>query len=309
MPVKNRSPSKPNFPDASENEKQDAPFYPQWAENRMRSIENRRLQALHEIVREAMPEILEIVAEERDNVPGYRKDGFSDMVRRIKNRFRIIRDLFSGRMKADPLERDVRRCADYTDRKQFDEWQRSVRATLGIDLRKDYFVGERYELMLSRWVDQNVSFSTSIESSCFDEMESVIIDGFLRGRTPKAISSEIQRRFDVTKSKARLLARDQIGTLTADLTRTRHEAAGVTEYIWSSSEDERVRDCHRALNGKKFRYNDPPAMWYMTKHGRVYTGRRCNPGEDYQCRCVAKPVFDLELMTREAFEEKKSWKK
>ena len=83
--------------------------------------------------------------------------------------------------------------------------------------------------MLSRWAEQNVSFITSIESDCLDDMEKIIIDGFTKGRTPAAISNEIQRRFDVTKSKANLLARDQIGTLSADLTRTRQESAGVKE--------------------------------------------------------------------------------
>lgn len=144
-----------------------------------------------------------------------------------------------------------------------------------------------------------------IESDCFDDMENVIIEGFAKGRTPAAISNEIQRRFDVTKSKANLLARDQVGTLSANLTRTRQESAGVEEYIWSSSGDERVRECHRELDGQKFRYDDPPAMWYMTKHGKVYSGRHCNPGEDYQCRCVAKPVFNFDRLNSAAFKEKK----
>lgn len=107
------------------------------------------------------------------------------------------------------------------------------------------------------------------------------------------------------ESEANLLARDQIGTLSADLTRTRQESAGVKEYIWRSSGDERVRACHRELDGKTFRYDDPPAMWYMTKRGKIYTGRHCNPGEDYQCRCVAKPVFDFNRLNSQAFKEKK----
>lgn len=112
-------------------------------------------------------------------------------------------------------------------------------------------------------------------------------------------------RFALDGSKANLLARDQIGTLSADLTRTRQESAGVKEYIWRSSGDERVRACHRELDGKTFRYDDPPAMWYMTKRGKIYTGRHCNPGEDYQCRCVAKPVFDFNRLNSQAFKEKK----
>ena len=52
-----------------------------------------------------------------------------------------------------------------------------------------------------------------------------------------------------------------------------------------------------------FSYDDPPEMWYMTKHGIVYTGRRCNPGEDYGCRCVALPIFDEDEIEPSAFED------
>lgn len=115
----------------------------------MRAIENRRLKELQKIVRESMPEILAIVAEEqKTGSDSIRHDGYSDMVRRIQNRFRIMRDRLSRRLKTDPLERDVRRCADYTDRRQLKEWQRSVRATLGVDIHDDFFLGERYDLML-----------------------------------------------------------------------------------------------------------------------------------------------------------------
>ena len=260
MPVKNNGPGRYSRASTTRKSKVE-PEYPQWAESKMRAIENRRLKELQAVVRDSMPEILAIAADEMDTASeSIRKDGYSDMVHRIQNRFRIMRDRLSRRLKTDPLERDVRRCADYTDRRQLQEWQRSVRATLGIDISKDFFIGERYEQMLSRWAEQNVSFITSIESDCFDDMEKIIIDGFTKGRTPAAISNEIQRRFDVTKSKANLLARDQIGTLSADLTRTRQESAGVKEYIWRSSGDERVRACHRELDGKTFRYDDPPAM-------------------------------------------------
>ena len=256
MPVKNNGPGMTGRSSMTKKSKIE-PEYPQWAESKMRAIENRRLKELQKIVRESMPEILAIVAEEqKTGSDSIRHDGYSDMVRRIQNRFRIMRDRLSRRLKTDPLERDVRRCADYTDRRQLKEWQRSVRATLGVDIHDDFFLGERYDQMLKRWVEQNVSFITSIESDCFDDMENVIIEGFAKGRTPAAISNEIQRRFDVTKSKANLLARDQVGTLSANLTRTRQESAGVEEYIWSSSGDERVRECHRELDGRKFRYDD-----------------------------------------------------
>ena len=130
MPVKNNGPGMTGRSSMMKKSKIE-PEYPQWAESKMRAIENRRLKELQKIVRESMPEILAIVAEEqKTGSDSIRHDGYSDMVRRIQNRFRIMRDRLSRRLKTDPLERDVRRCADYTDRRQLKEWQRSVRATL-----------------------------------------------------------------------------------------------------------------------------------------------------------------------------------
>ena len=124
MPVKNNGPGGNSRASTTRKSKVE-PEYPQWAESKMRAIENRRLKELQAVVRDSMPEILAIVADEMDTASeSIRKDGYSDMVRRIQNRFRIMRDRLSRRLKTDPLERDVRRCADYTDRRQLQEWQR-----------------------------------------------------------------------------------------------------------------------------------------------------------------------------------------
>lgn len=161
MPVRNNGPGGYSRVSTTRKSKIE-PEYPQWAESKMRAIENRRLKELQAVVRDSMPEILAIAADEMDTASeSIRKDGYSDMVRRIQNRFRIMRDRLSRRLKTDPLERDVRRCADYTDRRQLQEWQRSVRATLGIDISKDFFIGERYEQIIK--VDIAISEAMAID--------------------------------------------------------------------------------------------------------------------------------------------------
>ena len=278
--------------------------YPAKAEMDFRSATNRRLEEIQKIVRDEMPEMLAIASEEQKGTQDARFDGEGDMIRRLQNCFRIIRERAEQLNSDDPLERRIRMCADYTDQRELTEWRRSVRSALGVDIVDDYFIGPRYERMLADWARQNASYITSIEDEFLSDLENVIIDGFTKGRSPRDISKELQNRFEISKSKARLLARDQVGTLSSDLTRVRHEAAGVSEYLWDTSGDGRVRPCHAELDGKKFRYSDPPPMWYMTKRGKVYTGRQCNPGEDYQCRCIARPVFDFEHINPAAFKEK-----
>ena len=102
MPVRNNGPG--GYSRASTTRKSKVePEYPQWAESKMRAIENRRLKELQAVVRDSMPEILAIAADEMDTASeSIRKDGYSDMVRRIQNRFRIMRDRLSRRLKTDP---------------------------------------------------------------------------------------------------------------------------------------------------------------------------------------------------------------
>ena len=64
MPVKNNGPGMTGRSSMTKKSKTQ-PEYPQWAESKMRAIENRRLKELQKVVRESMPEILAIVAEEQ----------------------------------------------------------------------------------------------------------------------------------------------------------------------------------------------------------------------------------------------------
>lgn len=83
-------------------------------------------------------------------------------------------------------------------------------------------------------------------------------------------------RGSVSESRAELIARDQTLKLNGQMTRVRQQNAGVESYTWSTSLDDRVREEHAALEGQIFRWDNPPEPG--------------NPGDDYQCRCVAIAV-------------------
>jgi SPP1 gp7 family putative phage head morphogenesis protein len=91
------------------------------------------------------------------------------------------------------------------------------------------------------------------------------------------LQARLLERGNVSVSRAELIARDQTLKTNAAITQTRQVQAGVESYEWSTSLDERVRDEHRALEGQRFAWNNPPAVGH--------------PGEDFQCRCVAIPVI------------------
>lgn len=97
------------------------------------------------------------------------------------------------------------------------------------------------------------------------------------------LRKRIQEVADVSRSKADLLARDQVLKLNGQITEERQTQAGIEEYQWSTSSDERVRPMHDDLDGTIQRWDDPP----VTNDD----GDTNHPGSDFGCRCVALPIL------------------
>lgn len=137
-------------------------------------------------------------------------------------------------------------------------------------------------------VRTNVELITSIPEQLLDEVEAVVSPAVEIGLRVEDILRQVQERFGVSDSRAQLIARDQVGKFNGQLARARQEALGISEYVWSTSKDQRVRPDHVELEGKAFSYDAPPIVDHRT-------GRTANPGEDFQCRCQALPRVEALL--------------
>jgi SPP1 gp7 family putative phage head morphogenesis protein len=115
-------------------------------------------------------------------------------------------------------------------------------------------------------------------------LRGIVEKNALTGYRFDALMDGIQNRYSVGRTKATFLARQETALFMSKFRRERYGEAGVTRYTWSTSHDERVRDRHKHLDGKVFSYADPPIV-------DAATGRRGNPGEDFNCRCVDIPVL------------------
>lgn len=131
--------------------------------------------------------------------------------------------------------------------------------------------------LLDAFVRRNVDLITKLEDEAKQRIKNTITA--MHGATSDDVADELERQGDVVGNKAKLIARDQTSKLNSALTQVRCQASGISEYIWVTSADERVRDTHRANDGKRFRFDSPPPE----------TG---NPGDDINCRCTASPVVD-----------------
>lgn len=134
--------------------------------------------------------------------------------------------------------------------------------------------GQNLNLYIKKWSAKNII-----------ELRAKIQDETFKGNRAASLEAMIKQNYGVSRRKAEFLARQETSLLLSKYRESRYAEIGVTEYKWSTSHDERVRSSHRHLNGKIFSFAFPPVT-------DPKTGARNNPGEDFNCRCVAIPVVN-----------------
>ena len=125
-----------------------------------------------------------------------------------------------------------------------------------------------------------------INDFCDEEiltLRALVEQNMFEGSRIEDLAIIIQNRYGVSENKAKFLARQETNLLTAKYKEVRYAAAGIEQYKWSTSGKSNVRHDHAILNGKTFAFKSPPIV-------NQATGKRGNPGEDYNCYCVAIPL-------------------
>lgn len=153
-----------------------------------------------------------------------------------------------------------------------------VKDAIGIDMAVVIASQPGLDDALALAAATNTGLIKSLSADVVKKVEQAVIETVTNGDSMKTLQAKLEKEFGVTKSRAKLIARDQSAKITSNLNQFRQMQAGVEEYDWSTSKDERVRPTHRANEGKRFRWDTPPPA----------TG---HPGHDVQCRCVPLAVI------------------
>lgn len=110
----------------------------------------------------------------------------------------------------------------------------------------------------------------------------------LDGESRLTIQNYIEQQFKVSQRKAKFLARNESSIAVAEYLGAKYQEEGFTEFKWITNIDGRERQLHKELNGKVFRFDDPPIIYIDEKRGTIQKGL---PGETYNCRCTFIPVI------------------
>lgn len=155
---------------------------------------------------------------------------------------------------------------------EIDKSNRKAMGTIGLDIRGQ--LGPH----IDDFREWNQSLIKGAARDYLSDLQEVLDDPDTWGLRIEEIEALLAERGDVAASHAKLIARDQTQKLNAAVNQFRQRNAGVSEYEWSTSLDERVRDEHMSKEGQTFTWGSPPPD----------TG---DPGDDVNCRCVAIPVI------------------
>ena len=120
------------------------------------------------------------------------------------------------------------------------------------------------------------------------KMREVVGQMAIDGKGTKSIAEYIQHEFGVSARHAKFLARNESAMATTSYLESKYKDEGMTEFKWHTNLDGRERPLHRELNGKIFRFDNPPII-------DERTGEKGLPAQTYNCRCTMSPVINKEF--------------
>lgn len=152
---------------------------------------------------------------------------------------------------------------------------------VGAQLRSDVYGGSAVGQRTQELVAEGTELITSLPWQAAERVTRLSLEAAVDGARYGELQREIMRTGEVTESRARLIARTEVGRAASAITQARAERIGSKGYIWRTARDADVRPSHRAMAGRFVAWDDPPTLDGLTGHA----------GALPNCRCYAEPVI------------------
>lgn len=221
----------------------------------------------------------------KNHQESYQADSLSDDISKIFNQLNarftgVLTQTFS-----ESIANEVVTSINKTNKRKFDQ---SVAKATGVDLT-NIIETEGLTDFVSLNIQKNVSLIKSLPEEYLKQVEVIVNNGLVSGRRYSEISKEIMSKTGATAKLAnriKTIARNEVQTINAQLTLRRSQALGIKKGIYRTSEDERVRKCHKELNGVEFDLTK--GAWSKTCQKYIIPGVT-----DINCRCTYSPVIEV----------------
>lgn len=176
---------------------------------------------------------------------------------------------------------------------------RVIKSVLGVDI----FQAEPWlNAELKNMSEEATSYITKLSQDTITEIGRITRQGVTQGLRSSEIEKMLYSQFKLSRNRAKLIARDQIGKLNGALTRKRQTTLGIKEYIWKNMQDERVvgnpgglYPRGNAVHGNHWDRENKTYSWDKPPHDG-------HPGQPIRCRCYASPKLPDELLNKYGLE-------
>lgn len=162
----------------------------------------------------------------------------------------------------------------------------------GVDIFTDSVELREY---LAASTYDNARLIKSIPEQYLTNVESIVMSNVRAGGRWEAVAKQLKNEYGVTDRRAKLIARDQTAKVNGELNAKRQVAAGYEYFQWVDSSDNRVRHNHRVHNDKVTEYGKGIYKWSDPPIGEKGNKVPIIPGQEFQCRCIAKPISQQEV--------------
>ncbi len=137
--------------------------------------------------------------------------------------------------------------------------------------------------VLASTVHANVSLIKTIPLQYLSEVDGLVMRSVQTGRDVGGLFKDLRARYDLTKYRAGLIARDQNNKATSAFQRARQIELGIEKAVWMHSHaGKKPRPTHVKMDGKE--YDVKKGMWDSAVQRYVW------PGTEINCRCVGRSV-------------------
>ena len=213
----------------------------------------------------------------------------NERLRQAEKSYNAIRDAIT----AIPLDPSMRGLAGAAAKAQYmrlkayqiEQFRKTMTQRFGVtvDLKSPQVAAA-----MNHFINRNVHLIVTIPQRFLDGMTKDLQQLIDQGKAfdQQALKNVVATKYGSAGYNLRRITRDQTNKAIGQLNGIRQTEAGITEYVWSSSEDQRVRPQHKILNDRKFRWDKPPSEGH--------------PGDPIQCRCVALAVIPTPKQQKQA---------
>lgn len=178
--------------------------------------------------------------------------------------------------------------ANRLNRSSSDSFNSNLKNSVGLELNRAVASPDISDA-INMAIRNNVALIQSVKDEYKDNIAKLIRDNVFNGERPTNIVTQIKDIGGVSKSRAAFIARDQTSKINSDLVEIRAKAIGSDTYTWLSTNDERSRPSHDAMDGKLCKWSD--ATVYSDDDGKTWKKRSAiggvelHAGRDFNCRC------------------------